>query len=163
LTDLISDDVTIRRAVPADGDGIADVWLAAWRVTYAFPPAHPDAAVRRWLIEELVPGRETWVAVDGHGTVVAMMALAEAEIDQLYVAPAWIGRGVGTRLVDVAKERRPGGLDLYTFQANLRARRFYEARGFVAVAWSDGTSADDRSVSTNEERQPDVRYAWRPG
>ncbi len=162
MTDPAADDLVIRRAGPGDGEAIGDVWLAAWRVTYAFPPAHPDEAVRRWLTEELVPKRETWVAVDADGTIVAMMALAEAEIDQLYVTPAWIGRGVGSRLVALAKVRRPDGLDLYTFQANTRARRFYEARGFVAVAWSDGTSADGRNVSTNEERQPDVRYAWRP-
>ena len=34
----------------------------------------------------------------------------------------------------LAKERRPGGLELYTFQVNDRARRFYERHGFV-VAW----------------------------
>lgn len=163
MTDPVSDEISIRRAEPGDGDGIGDVWLAAWRVTYAFPPAHPDADVRRWLSEELVPGRETWVAVDATGTVVAMMALSESMIDQLYVTPAWFGRGLGSRLVGLAKERRPDGLDLYTFQANTRAQQFYERRGFVAVTMSDGWSAEDRQVSTNEEHQPDVRYAWRPG
>ena len=83
-----------------------------------------------------------------------MMSLSETMLDQLYVAPGWIGRGLGSRLLAVAKERRPGGLDLYTFQANVRARRFYEARGFVVVATGDGAG--------NEEGQPDIRYAWRP-
>jgi GNAT superfamily N-acetyltransferase len=162
VTDETADDIAIRRAEPRDGDGIGDVWLAAWYVTYDFPPAHPDADVRRWLREELIPSRETWVAVDAAGAVVAFMALSDDMVDQLYVTPDWIGRGLGSRLVALAKERRPDGLDLYTFQANPRARRFYESRGFVAVATSDGWS-EARTVSTNEEHQPDIRYAWRPG
>jgi putative addiction module component (TIGR02574 family) len=39
---------------------------------------------------------------------------------------------------------------LYTFQANTRARSFWERHGFKAIAYSDG--------STNEERCPDVLY-----
>ena len=46
-------------------------------------------------------------------------------------------------------------MQLWTFQQNDRARRFYEARGFEAVEFTDG--------SGNKERQPDVRYVWRPG
>jgi predicted N-acetyltransferase YhbS len=82
------------------------------------------------------------------------MALTADEIDQLYVAPGWTGHGIGGRLLSTAKARRPDGLGLYTFQVNAGARRFYERHGFVVVALGDGSS--------NEEGQPDVRYAWRP-
>lgn len=41
---------------------------------------------------------------------------------------------------------------LWTFQRKARARRFYKARGFVAVEQTDG--------SRNEEKEPDVRYLW---
>jgi GNAT superfamily N-acetyltransferase len=147
------DGLTIRRAGPADAGAVADVYLAAFAATYDFPLAHTDDQVRAWLAEEVVPRQETWVA-EGRGGVVAMMVLDDAMIDQLYVEPAWHGRGIGGRLVELAKERRPRGLDLYTFQVNARACRFYERHGFVAVALGDG--------SGNEERQPDVLYRWRP-
>ena len=75
-------------------------------------------------------------------------------IEQLYVAPDRLGQGIGSRLVDLAKTRSPDGLTLWTFQVNERARRFYERHGFVAVELTDG--------SGNEERQPDVRYEWKP-
>lgn len=142
----------IRPATPDDHDGIGDVWLASWRATFDFPPGHPDDEVRHWLSDHLVPDHETWVAVDG-GTVVGLMALSDTMIEQLYVAPAWIGRGLGRRFVGLAKERRPDGLDLHCFQVNARARAFYEKHGFTAIDFGDG--------SGNEERQPDVRYAWR--
>ena len=145
----------IRRATVADAEAIADVWLTSWRATFEFPPSHPDADVRRFIREELVPGRETWVAVDAaDGSVIAVLAVSDTMVEQLYVAPAWIGRGVGRRLLDLARERRPEGLDLYCFAVNARARRFYERNGFVAVAFGDG--------SGNTERQPDVLYRWRP-
>ena len=43
-------------------------------------------------------------------------------------------------------------LQLWTFQRNAQARRFYEARGFVVVEQTDGAG--------NEEKEPDARYLW---
>lgn len=130
------------------------MWLRSF--TAALPGvhrAHTDDEVRAWIREVVVPGQETWVAtVDG--SVVAMMTLDGDDLDQLYIHPAWQGRGIGGRLVDVAKERSPSGLTLWTFQVNEPARRFYERHGFVAEEWTDGLR--------NEEREPDVRYVWRP-
>jgi len=46
------------------------------------------------------------------------------------------------------------GLRLFAFQRNAPARRFYEARGFIAKEFTDG--------ATNMEREPDVLYEWTP-
>jgi pimeloyl-ACP methyl ester carboxylesterase/GNAT superfamily N-acetyltransferase len=154
MTEPATGDVTIRRATPADARAVGDIWLASWRATFEFPPGHPDEAVRTWLAQELLPSTEAWVASDPAGRVVGVMALSEAMVEQLYLAPDWIGRGVGTRFLDLAKARRPAGLDLFCFQVNGRARRFYERHGFTPIAFGDGRG--------NEERQPDIRYAWRP-
>lgn len=150
----VGDGITIRRAGPGDGGGIGDVLLDSWHATFDWPMAHTDTEVRSWVIETLVPTTETWVAVDDTGTVVGVLSLSDTMVDQLYLTPAWIGRGLGTRLLDLAKARRPDGLDLYCFQDNGRARRFYEGHGFSAITFGDG--------SGNEERHPDIRYAWRP-
>jgi GNAT superfamily N-acetyltransferase len=69
------------------------------------------------------------------------------------VLPDWTGRGIGARLLDLAKVLRPDRLELWTFAANIGARRFYERHGFLAVDATDGD---------NEEGAPDVRYEWRP-
>lgn len=156
MHDLCMGEVETRLARSADAPGIADVYLASYAATYAFPRAHSDAATRSWIAEVLLSTREVWVATAGpEKSVVAMMALTDDMIDQLYVAPGWTGQGIGSRLIGLAQSRRPHGLDLYTFQVNHGARRFYERHGFVEVARGDG--------SDDEERQPDVRYAWRPG
>ena len=86
--------------------------------------------------------------------VVGFIALEGDHVDHLYIAPAYQGRGIGDTLLAMAKEVRPDGLMLWTFQRNARARQFYEARGFVAEELTDG--------SRNEEREPDALYRWLP-
>jgi GNAT superfamily N-acetyltransferase len=145
--------VTLRRAEAADAGAVADVWLRSRHAAVPAVPApvHSDADVRQWFAGVVVPSRETWLA-EADGATVAVLVLDGAEVDHLYVDPGWQGRGIGSELLRLAMERRPGGLALWTFQANLAARRFYERHGFVAVSWTDG--------SANEERAPDVRYVW---
>ncbi|MFF3412729.1 GNAT family N-acetyltransferase [Streptomyces sp. NPDC002742] len=133
---------------------MADVWLRSF--TTALPTvrrAHGDDEVRDWFSCVVVPRYETWVAV-AEGSVVGLLVLDGEELEQLYLDPSWRGRGVGDRFVDLAKQQRPDGLGLWTFQVNGPAQRFYERHGFVAVERTDGLR--------NEEREPDVRYVWRP-
>ena len=84
--------------------------------------------------------------------LVGIIAFREGWIDQLYVLPAWQGRGVGATLLGLATGSQ-SSLRLWTFQKNTGARRFYEKHGFRAVELTDG--------SRNEEREPDVLYEWR--
>ncbi len=147
-------DVVLRRATPDDAEMVADVYLRSFQGTYRFGLAHTDGQVRDWIRDVVIPARETWAAVVAGGLVVGMMVLESEELDQLYIAPSWTGRGIGSRFIELAKRLRPMGLSLNTFHVNGHARRFYERHGFVLVDESDG--------SRNEEHQPDVRYAW-PG
>jgi GNAT superfamily N-acetyltransferase len=144
--------VELRRATIEDAGAVGDVFLASFHATYAFPLAHSDDEVRAWLRDRLIPNSEVWVALED-ARVVAMMALTPGWLEQLYVAPDRLGRGIGARLLGVAKRRQPDGLQLWTFQVNERARRFYESHGFVAV---------EQTEDSNQEQQPDVRYIWDP-
>ena len=113
---------------------------------------HTDEEVHEWFEGVVHSSREVWVAASYDGPV-ALLVLDGEWIDQLYVDPAFARRGVGGRLLDCAKERRPEGLKLWTFQANARARRFYRGHGFVVV---------DSTGGVNEEGAPDACYRWRP-
>jgi GNAT superfamily N-acetyltransferase len=66
----------------------------------------------------------------------------------LYVQPDAQRRGVGTELLQVAKSSFDR-LQLWTFQCNVPARRFYEGRRFALVQETDG--------ARNEENEPDAR------
>ncbi len=58
---------------------------------------------------------------DDDGAAVALLVLENEWIDQLYVEPGHTGRGIGGRLMAVAKRQRPSALRLWTFEANVRA------------------------------------------
>jgi len=146
--------IIVRRATAADAAEIATVYVASRRGAAAWlPTVGTDAEIRDFVIMKMVPEQETWVA-DAGGRIVAVMVLNSDMVDQLYVWPDAQRRGVGDRLLAHAKQLRPAGLRLHTFQRNAPARRFYEDRGFVATKFTDG--------ATNMEREPDVLYEWIP-
>ena len=144
-----------RRARDDEALAVANVWLRSRHASFpAIPaPMHTDDEVREWFATVVLPNHEVWV-VEADGSVVAMMVLENEWVGQLYVDPTWTGQGVGSSLIDIAKERRPEGLDLWAFQSNLGALRFYERHGFVAIETTDGA---------NEEGAPDVHYRWASG
>jgi GNAT superfamily N-acetyltransferase len=105
----------------------------------------------RWFLRQRAfPTREVWGAFEG-AVMIGMIAFRKDWIDQLYVLPEAQGRGVGTELLQVA-QRAFDRLQLWTFQRNDRARRFYQARGFALVRETDG--------ARNEEKEPDALYLW---
>jgi GNAT superfamily N-acetyltransferase len=156
VTLLPDQEVVVRRATAGDAAALAELYLRSFHATYAFPLAHTDSEVRAWVRDRLVPEMDSWVAVERSNPehVVGFMTLAPGWLEHLYVDPDRLGEGIGRRLLELAKQREPGGLLLWTFQVNARARRFYERNGFTIVRVGD--------ESNNEEHQPDIQYAWGP-
>lgn len=121
------------------------------------PVVHESSEVRRWMADEVIGHSDVWVA-EVDGVVTGLMVLSHERdggwLDQLYLDPSWMGRGLGDRFVDLARRRCPAGVQLWTFQSNGPARRFWERHGFVAEESTDGRG--------NQEHAPDVRYRWVP-
>ncbi len=148
---------TLHPATLADADTVCDVYLASRKRFLSFAPsAHSDDEVRQWIREHVIPTGSVTVA-SMNGAIVGMMNLSKSEmhgwIDQLYLHPDFVNKGIGTQLLLHAKSALGSPIRLYTFQANTGARRFYERHGFVAIEFGDG--------SKNEENCPDVLYEWR--
>jgi GNAT superfamily N-acetyltransferase len=136
---------------------LADMDAAARVLRTAFDHALPSLAglhtpaEDRWFFRERVfTSCAVWGAFD-NTAMIGTIAFREDWIDQLYVLPGAQGRGIGTKLLGVAQTSFDR-LQLWTFQRNARARRFYEARGFALVQETDGTR--------NEEKEPDALYLW---
>ena len=144
----------LRKLDLADMDAAAAVHRAAF--DHALPwlaGLHTPEENRQFFRTRLFRACEIWGAADGP-ELVGIIAFREGWIDQLYVLPTTQRRGIGTDLLDVAKSKF-ARLQLWTFQRNAQARRFYESRGFVLVEETDGAG--------NEEREPDARYLWSRG
>lgn len=148
----------LRKAKPADAVKITEIYLASRKAFISFAPlVNTDDSIYQWIVEELIPTNQVFVAEEG-GSIVAMMALTKnaqmSWITQLYVSPSCVGYGVGSLLLAKAKSVLGPPIRLYTFEANTAARRFYERNGFKILAFVDGAQ--------NEENCPAILYEWRP-
>lgn len=144
----------LRKLTLADMDAAAAVHRASFN--HALPKLaglHTPEEDRAFYRTQMFPACQVWGA-EKQSKLVGIIAFRSEWIDQLYVLPDAQGRGVGSDLLEIAQKAFPV-LNLWTFQCNARARRFYELNGFVAMRETDG--------SGNEEKEPDVLYRWERG
>ena len=98
-------------------------------------------------------GARTIVAEDTGGAPIGFLTIdpADGYLDQLVVAPAAQGRGIGRRLIAEARRLSPGRLALQVNQDNRSAVRFYEREGFRTT----------RSGSNSRSGLPVWHMEWR--
>lgn len=125
----------LRPARDGDREAVNALWHASASLPSVGLPAMPSReALRARLDGEWVSGWDVTLAVRGEALLgFAALKPAEAVLDQLFVAPAALGQGVGSALLDHAKRAMPEGFTLRTLSANTRARRFYEASGLTLL------------------------------
>lgn len=147
----------LRLAEKADHERVSNILIDARAAFMPYAPsAHAEQEVRDWVRNHLIPIGNVMV-VTVNEDVVGFMAISYNDgyswIDQMYVQPSLVGRGIGTKLLQHALAVLPSPIRLYTFQANTGARRFYERNGFHIIELIDGQA--------NEELCPDVLYEHR--
>jgi len=125
----------IRLGVPADLSAASDVYRSASLSNAGDRDnllAHPEYLVLG--PEGLAEGR-TYVAEE-EGGLVGFATWIEAggvfELEDLFVDPAWMRRGIATALVNrIAQVLRARGVERLEVTANPDALRFYRAAGFI--------------------------------
>lgn len=141
----------LRRAVADDAAEIAG--LLRRTLTEALPTLpvlHTQEEDRAFIAGHVLATCAVWVAeADG---IVGFIAFRSGWVDHLYVDVAHHGRGIGSALLEKAMAAEPE-LQLWAFQQNTQALRFYERKGFRIVELTDGAG--------NEEKEPDARLVWR--
>jgi ribosomal protein S18 acetylase RimI-like enzyme len=147
--------IHIRRYQPADLEQTVSVWHASKRHAFAYVAvqqrytlAEDTAYFRDVVVVQCV----VWLA-EVTGRLAGLLALQGQYIDQLFVAVELQRQGVGSALLQKAREQSPHGLRLHTFRKNTTARAFYEKHGFQVRRYG---------YSPAPEHEPDVEYQWRP-
>jgi putative acetyltransferase len=115
------------------------------------PELHTPDEEARWFAERLYAANQVWLSEGADGPQ-GYIAFRADFVEHLFIRPESQGAGLGVLLLGKAKEEAASELSLWTFQQNLRARRFYERHGFEVVRETDGAD--------NEEKLPDVLYRW---
>ena len=145
----------IRPFQDADEADTAAVWHRSGLAAYPYLPtwqALTLEAAQRVFHNVIRAQCAIWVGtLDGR--VVAYLAMKGSNLNRLHVDPVEWRKGWGTKLVALAKQLSPTGLETQTHQENRPARAFYERHGFVAVKYG---------ISPPPESAPDVEYHWRP-
>jgi GNAT superfamily N-acetyltransferase len=144
-------DLTTRAATASDADAIAQVFSLSYRLLSFLPELH-TVEEDRWFIANVILQDCVVTVAECQGAIVSFLARRDEEIRLLHSHPDFIGRGAGSLLLNAAKNSDAAALELWCFQANLPARRFYEARGFRPIKFTNG--------ERNEENTPDLRYRW---
>lgn len=129
--------VTLRPATDADAAAVAEIWFAGWH------PAHaghvPNGLTERRTLaafHERSPQRvaDTTVA-DVDGEVAGFIMIVGDELEQIYVHPAFHGRGVASELMaEAERQLAAAGVEvawLAVAIGNARARAFYEKSGWT--------------------------------
>ncbi|MEE9429221.1 MAG: GNAT family N-acetyltransferase [Paracoccaceae bacterium] len=140
--------VVIEPGAASDAGVISDI-LTGWIDETDWMPRIHSPSSYLGFGQMLLAASDVTVARDG--PVVGFLARQGADIQAFYLAPAARGRGVGTALLDHAKGQADR-LELWTFQANTGALRFYARHGFVEDLRTDGAE--------NDEKLPDVHMNW---
>jgi GNAT superfamily N-acetyltransferase len=162
----------IRDACADDVEWLAVVHVASWKDAYRtlMPDDYLDAlqpADRidwwRTRLAEPVPGSFLLVAEDEDGAIRGFASMLPHEelgpewalLPQLYLEPTAWGQGIGHALLTEALRRANEAghrqMELWTVVGNVRARRFYEARGWT----TDGT---ERTSHVWGVDLPEIRY-----
>lgn len=140
---------TLRAATSTDAGALGDILSGFIDGTPWMPRIHSRAEDLAHMGMVIGRGWVTLAQVENH--VAGFMARENDFIHALYVHPDYQNQSIGKALLDHAKSRR-SHLDLWTFQANAGAQRFYLREGFHEVDRTDG--------SGNDEHLPDIRFHW---
>lgn len=113
-----------------------DQTVSMWRISkenaLGIPEAHDFDQHRYYLNRILAATNHIYLAVEKRTErVLAMIAFDDRFITQLYVDPNYQHQGIGSALVELAKETTHQDLHVYTFEINQTARAFWQKHGFV--------------------------------
>ena len=152
-------ETTLRAATDADTEAVAGVWHRGWADGHdGHVPAglHAHRTLEHFL--GLVPSRipiTTVAVVDGR--VVGFITVHDDEVEQVYVDASARGSGTAAALLDLGEEivrRTHDRAWLAVVAGNVRARRFYERRGWVDAGPFDYSAETDEGTFT----VPALRY-----
>ena len=120
----------IRKMQLYDIEEVGQIWLTASIQAHDFVPAEFWESDLKNMTGDILPDPVTEGYVfESADRIEGFLTLGGNFVGCLFVRPEMQGRGIGTELINHAKQLR-AELDLTVYQENVRATRFYEREGF---------------------------------
>lgn len=127
--------MSIRARVHADNPILLDLWHRSVRATHDFLSEDHIAQLLPQVRDLYLDAVDVWVYADLDGRLLGFIGLSGAQVEMLFLDPHRRGQGIGTRLLDHARELR-GALTVDVNEHNPQAHGFYRHYGFVDVGRS---------------------------
>lgn len=127
--------ISIRSYTPADAAEVFGIWRRAVLATHHFLAPEDFSAIERFVAEEYLPTAQLRLAADGADRPIGFLGMSGANIDALFVDPAWHGKGIGRSLIAHARGFSTR-LTVDVNEQNTLALAFYERLGFERVGRS---------------------------
>jgi GNAT superfamily N-acetyltransferase len=148
--------VIVRAARPEEAEGLTALALRS-KASWGYSDAFMDACrAELTLTPEKMAAWQVWVAEEGDviaGMVVLRLEGATAELEDLFVDPAFQKTGVGSALLDVLIAAcRAAGATTVGLDADPNAESIYARLGFHTVGRSPSGSIPGRTLPRMELR-----------
>lgn len=127
--------MSIRARVHADNPILLDLWHRSVRATHDFLSEDDIAQLLPQVRDRYLGAVDVWVYEDIDDRPLGFIGLVGAQVEMLFLDPRWRGQGIGTRLLDHARELR-GALTVDVNEHNPQAHGFYRRYGFTDVGRS---------------------------
>jgi putative acetyltransferase len=128
--------MNIRPAVPTDREVLLEIWLRSVRATHMFLSEEDIQSFLPIVRDVALAELEIWVLCSDSESPVGFMGMSGSTVEALFLAPEFLRRGGGRRLIQHAQELK-GELTVDVNEQNPAAIRFYEACGFVVEGRSE--------------------------
>ena len=160
------DNTVVVEYLPKYGRELVQMWRNSFEQALGIRDPHTLEEQLRFLDHDLIRSHSIVIVLEKDaGKVVGFLAATTDMISNLYVHVDYQHKGIGSQLVNIAKQNSNGRLRLFTFERNKNAQRFYEYHGFKIVArgfekswqladieyeWCAATGAAERTLAEDQ-------------
>lgn len=110
---------------------LVKIWERSVRATHEFLTEKDILDIRQSLIPHYFKAVNLYVIFD-KDVIAGFIGISDHSIEMLFIAPEYMGKGLGTRLVEFAKSSGVDSVDVN--EQNPKALGFYQANGFRVVS-----------------------------
>lgn len=122
-------------ATPDDHEELVRLWEGSVRATHDFVSSNDVSVFRDIVINEMLPKIDVAYMRDDEGDISGFAGVIGDKIEMLFVAPKYIGKGIGKRLFwHAVCEMNATKLDVN--ESNVKAVNFYMRQGCKVVGRS---------------------------
>ena len=135
--------ISLTERIEKDIAKLTDVWRASVVATHTFLSADEIAQIEPFVPTALKNVQHLVTAIDDNDLFIAFMGVENNRLEMLFVAPQYIGQGIGSKLIEYGIEKYQIN-EVTVNEQNPKAVGFYEHLGFKTY----------KRTATDEQERP---------